>query len=294
MVILETTLETSDKGSEQSDWLNEAVIVLYGSVARHLQKGDPRVDTVIQRLLAALSTPSETVQYAVAECLPPVVRLTNNSGEYIKQMLDQLLNTSGYAARRGSAYGLAGLVRGKGISAIRQYRIMSYLQDAFEEKKDANKRQGAIMAYELFSLILGRIFEPYVIQIVPDLLASFGDPVLDVREATLDAARTCFRSLSSYGVKQILPTLLEGLDETQWRSKKGACDLLGAMAYLDPQQLAANLPEIIPPLTEVLNDTHKEVRKSADRSLQRFGEVITNPEVKSLVGILLKALSDPT
>ncbi|KAI5291907.1 translational activator of GCN4, partial [Ascosphaera acerosa] len=295
MASLEATLETSDKGSVQSDWLNEAVIVLYGSVARHLPKGDDRVDVVLQKLLAALSTPSETVQYAVAQCLPPVIQLSkSNIGDYVKQMLDQLLESKGYAARRGAGYGLAGIVRGKGISAIRQYRVMSRLQDAEEEKKDAAKRQGAAMAYELFSLILGRIFEPYVIQIVPQLLALFGDPVLDVREAVMDAARQCFSSLSSYGVKQVLPTLLEGLDETQWRSKKGACDLLGAMAYLDPSQLAVNLPEIIPPLTEVLNDTHKEVRKSADRSLQRFGEVITNPEIKGLVGILLKALSDPT
>ena len=47
-------------------------------------------------------------------------------------------------------------------------------------------------------------------------------------------------------------------------------------------------------MTNVLNDSHKEVRAAANRSLQRFGEVISNPEVKSLVSILLKALSDPT
>jgi hypothetical protein len=39
-------------------------------------------------------------------------------------------------------------------------------------------------------------------------------------------------------------------------------------------------------VTVVLNDTHKEVRSAANRSLQRFGEVISNPEVKSLVGLL--------
>ena len=110
----------------------------------------------------------------------------------------------------------------------------------------------------------------------------------------LAAAKACFASLSSYGVKQIFPTLLDGLDDQQWRSKKGACDLLGAMAYLDPQQLAQSLPEIIPPLTGVLNDSHKEVRLAANRSLKRFGEVISNPEIKGLVDVLLKALSDPT
>jgi len=170
---------------------------------------------------------------------------------------------------------------------------MSTLKGATENKKDTNQRQGAFMAFELLSLILGSIFEPFVIQIVPQLLVGFGDANADVREACLDAAKTCFRSLSSFGVRQVLPTLLEGLDETAWRSKKGACDSLGAMAYLDPQQLAISLPEIIPPLTQVLTDSHKEVRGAANRSLQQFGEVISNPEIKSVVNVLLKALSDP-
>lgn len=295
MKLLETTLETSDKGSETSDLLNEAVVVLYGSLAQHLKADDPRLQTVIKRLLATLPTPSESVQSAVSECLPPLIRLSGpQSGSYVQEMLDQLLHSKKYATQRGAAYGLAGIVSGRGISTLREFRILAHLQDATENKKEPHQRQGALLAYELFATILGRIFEPYVIKIVPQLLASFGDVNADVRDACLDAAKACFSSLSSYGVKQILPTLLDGLDDTQWRSQKGACDLLGAMAYLDPQQLAQSLPEIIPPLTVVLNDTHKEVRNAANRSLQRFGEVISNPEVKSLVGVLLKALSDPT
>ncbi|KAI9661249.1 MAG: translational activator of GCN4 [Bathelium mastoideum] len=295
MQLFESTLEAPDSGSQFQDQVNEAVIVLYGAVARHLAPSDPKLPKVIIRLLATLSTPSETVQYATSQCLQPLARASiQGFSGYVQQMMDQLLNSKKFAERRGAAYGLAGLVQGKGISALRDCRIMSTLKGAAEEKKDANKRQGAFLAYELFSLILGRIFEPYVIQIVPQLLVGFGDPSTDVRDACLDAAKTCFANLSSYGVQQILPTLLEGLDEQQWRSKKGACDSLGAMAYLDPQQLALSLPEIIPSLTGVLNDSHKEVRASANRSLKRFGEVIENPEIKSLVDILLKALSDPT
>ncbi|EGE03653.1 translational activator GCN1 [Trichophyton equinum CBS 127.97] len=295
MSIFETTLETSDKETEQSDWLNEAVIILYGSLAQHLVAGDNRIQKVTRKLMDALSTPSETVQLAVAQCLIPLIRLdASDASHFVQELLDQLFTSKKYAARRGAAYGLAGLVRGKGILALRDFGIMSRLTEASENKKESNQRQGAVLAYELLAFVLGRVFEPYVIRIVPQLLTSFGDPSIDVRDACLDAAKACFASLSSFGVKQILPTLLDGLDDTQWRSKKGACDLLGAMAYLDPQQLALNLPDIIPPLTEVLNDSHKEVRNSANRSLQRFGDVISNPEVKSLVSILLKALSDPT
>lgn len=295
MIIFENALDQTKKDSKFSDLVSEAIVILYGALARHLRDGDERVPKVVQRLLLTLSTPSETVQYAVAGCLPPLIRTSKeNVHEYIQSVLDQLLSSKKYAARRGAAYGLAGIVSGKGISALRDFRIMSALKSAIENKKDQSQRQGALFAYELLSLILGRIFEPYIIQIVPQLLSSFGDPTADVREACLDTSKTCFASLSPYGVKIILPTLLEGLEEQQWRSKKGACDLLGAMAYLNPQQLALSLPEIIPPLTNVLNDSHKEVRASANRSLQRFGEVISNPEVKGLVGILLKALSDPT
>lgn len=295
MKILEATLETSDKATESSDLLNESVIVLYGSLARHLKADDPRLQVVIKKLLAALPTPSETVQSAVSGCLPPLIRLAGRqSAEYVQEMLNQILQSKKYAIQRGAAYGLAGIVAGRGISTLREFQVMSLLKEGADNKKEPHQRRGALLAYELFAMVLGRTFEPYVILIVPQLLTLFGDPSVDVRDACLDAAKACFANLSSYGVKQILPTLLDGLDDTQWRSQKGACDLLGAMAYLDPQQLAQSLPAIIPPLTVVLNDTHKEVRNAANRSLQRFGEVIGNPEVKSLVGVLLKALSDPT
>ncbi|KAI9762545.1 MAG: translational activator of GCN4 [Chaenotheca gracillima] len=295
MKICEATLEAPDKGSETQDWINEATIILYGALARHLKPGDSRIPKVVRRLLATLNTPSESVQYAVAQCLPPLVRASpQEASNYVQEVLEPLLQSKKYASRRGAAYGLAGIVNGRGILTLREFRIMTSLKGAIENKKDTNHRQGALLAYELLSLILGRVFEPYVIQILPQLLSSFGDSSAEVREACLDTAKTCFASLSSFGVKKILPTLLEGLDEQQWRSKKGACDLLGVMAYLDPQQLALSLPEIIPPLTNVLNDSHKEVRASANRSLQRFGEVISNPEIKGVVGVLLKALSDPT
>ncbi|KAJ9621558.1 translational activator of GCN4 [Taxawa tesnikishii (nom. ined.)] len=260
MKLFEDTLATSDKGSQNQDQVNEAVVILYGALARHLKAGDSRVPKVVQRLLSTLSTPSDQP-----------IRQADDGRDVAKQK---------YASRRGAAYGLAGIIKGRGIAALREFRVMPTLAGAVENKKDPNQRQGAFLAYELLSLVLGRVFEPYVIQIVPQLLVGFGDTSADVREACLDAAKTCFATLSSFGVKQVLPMLLEGLDEQQWRSKR--------------EHLALSLPEIIPPLTETLNDSHKEVRTAANKSLQRFGEVISNPEIKSQVNILLKALSDPT
>ena len=295
MKMVGTTLDAPSQDTQESDWLREAVIVLYGSLAQHLPANDERSGVVIQRLIEALSTPSEQVQFAVANCLSPLARNDDTDiGTYVSQLVEQLFGAKQFATRRGAAYGLAGVVQGRGLSALRQFRLMSTLASATENKKSVEHRQGAMFAYEILSTMLGRTFEPYVVEILPQLLVSFGDVSPLVRNACLDAAKTCFSSLSSFGVHRVLPRLLEGLSESQWRSKKGACELLGAMAYLDSEQLANSLPDIIPPLTAVLTDSHKEVRAAANSSLQRFGEVITNPEIKSLVNILLKALSDPT
>lgn len=295
MSSFEQTLANPDTSSTAADRLNEAVIIMYGALAKHLAPKDSKIPVVVERLLATLNTPSETVQSAIADCLPPLVRAyPGSTAALFEQVTDQLLNSDKYATQRGAAYGLAGLVHGRGIAALREHRMLSTLRGALENKKSSRQREAVFLAFEVFAVVLGRLFEPYVIQIVPQLLMGFGDTNGDVRDACLTAAKTCFANLSSFGVKQIMPTLLDGLEDQQWRSKKGACELLGAMAYLDPQQLANSLPDIIPPLTSVLNDSHKEVRSAANRSMKRFGEVIDNPEIKGLVDILLKALSDPT
>jgi hypothetical protein len=69
---------------------------------------------------------------------------------------------------------------------------------------------------------------------------------------------------------------------------------MGAMAYLAPKQLSQSLPTILPPLTEVLTDTHKQVSTAANTSLKKFGEVVSNPEIQAMQNVLLGALVDPT
>ncbi|BGP21302.1 translational activator of GCN4 [Rhodotorula toruloides] len=290
----EEYLARPSTGDETQDLVTEALVILFGRLARHLDPTDARIKTVIGRLIEALKTPSEVVQAAVCDCLPPLVKVRKDDiPDLVDQLLNDLFNAHKYAERRGAAYGLAGIVQGRGLSAIHEFGIMGRLQDNAEDKKSLQARQGAVFGYEVFATVLGRLFEPYIPEILPTLLASFGDSAPDVREATSDAARAIMSRLSGHAVKLILPTLLEGLDEKQWRAKKGAIELMGAMAFLAPRQLSASLPTILPRLTEVLTDTHKQVRESANTSLKRFGEVVTNPEIKEMTSILLDALVDP-
>ncbi|KAJ3552008.1 hypothetical protein NM688_g4384 [Phlebia brevispora] len=292
--IFETYLARTVPANETADHIKEAVVILFGRVAKHLNPSDPRVAQIVERLVEALKTPAEQVQIAVSDCLSPLVKEMQTPVKgLVDRLFDELSNAPKYAARRGAAYGLAGVIKGVGISSMKDFNIIERLRTAAEDKKRFEPRQGTMFAFETFSNVLGRLFEPYVLHILPLLLTTFGDGTADVREATHDAARVIMANLSGYGVKTILPSLLSGLDDKQWRSKKGSIELLGMMAYCAPKQLSQSLPVVIPRLTEVLTDSHAQVRASANKSLKQFGEVISNPEIQSLVPVFLKAMVDP-
>ncbi|KIY43656.1 translational activator GCN1 [Fistulina hepatica ATCC 64428] len=292
--MFESHLASPGAPTEAGDHIKEAVVILFGRLASHLDPTDSRIPGVVDRLKDALKTPSEQVQIAVSECLSPLVKVIGSRVDaLVEELFDQLLHAPSYAVRRGTAYGLAGVIHGTGIGGMKKYDVVEKLQQAAEDKH-SEARQGVMFAFETMSSTLKRLFEPYIIFVLPLLLSSFGDATPDVREATQDAARVIMQNLSGYGVKLILPSLLSGLEEKQWRTKKGSIELLGMMAYCSPRQLSLSLPIVIPRLTDVLTDSHAQVRSAANKSLKQFGEVISNPEIQSLVPVLLKALVDPS
>ncbi|KAG8189603.1 hypothetical protein JTE90_018959 [Oedothorax gibbosus] len=276
------------------DAVRQSVVILMGTLARHLDKDDPRVKPIIIKLVEALSTPSQQVQEAVANCLPPLVpAIKDEAPNIVNSILGSLLESPNYGERKGAAYGLAGLVKGLGILSLKQLNIMNTLTTAIQNKKNYKHREGALFAFEMLCNMLGRLFEPYVVNFLPHLLNCFGDGNQYVREATDDTAKAVMSRLSAHGVKLVLPSLINALEEDSWRTKAGSIELLGAMAFCAPKQLSSCLPSIVPKLIEVLSDSHMNVQKAGAQALKQIGSVIRNPEIQAIVPTLLDALQDP-
>ncbi|KAJ3127845.1 translational activator of GCN4 [Nowakowskiella sp. JEL0407] len=287
-------LESSLAGSGENDKLYESVVILLGTLSRFLDEQSNIIYDIVDKLVFTLKTPSETVQIAVSECLAPLCKSLPD--EVVKSLVErlkkELFESPKYGERRGAAYGIAAIVKGRGISSLKEYGIMQTLKDSVESKT-VEKRQGSMFTFETLSYLLGRLFEPYVIQILPVLLTCFGDSSKAVREATEDASRVIMSKLSAHCVKLVLPSLLRGLEDKSWRSKIGSIEMLGSMSYLAPKQLSQSLPTIIPKLCEVLSDSHQKVAEAAKTSLQHFGKIIKNPEIQTLVPVIIAALVEP-
>ena len=81
----------------------------------------------------------------------------------------------------------------------------SHLGSAAQE---VHARQGALFAIESLCERLGRLFEPYMVQLITQLLERFGDGAAEVRAANDEASRAVMAALSSHGepsVKLVAP-----------------------------------------------------------------------------------------
>ena len=278
-----------------ADEIRLTLIVCIGTVTQHLDPQDSRVSASIETLFSLLKTPSEEVQSTICSCLVPLVKMRKEQSQaMIADFTTKVLEAESYAEKRGAAYGLAGMVKGVGVISLKQFNVTDLLKEALGNKKAAGHREGSLIALECLIRVVGRLFEPYAVTFVQPLLSSLSDGNNNVRQAAGDTARVLMQQLSAHGIRQILPSLLEALeDDSQWRSQQGAAQLLGATAYCAPKVLSQCLPQVIPKLQAAAVVTHMKVSDAARQALLEVGGVIRNEEVRILSPILIKALVEP-
>ena len=74
------------------DDARQSVVILMGSLAKHLDPSDPKVRPIMRQLILALNTPSQQVQEAVANCLPPLVpTIKEEAPEIVNNLIATLL-----------------------------------------------------------------------------------------------------------------------------------------------------------------------------------------------------------
>ena len=167
-----------------NDIVSQFVVILMGSLAKHLHKDDHKVRKIVGKLINALTSTSQLVQEAVAKCLPPLTTsIKDKAQDLVGKLLQVLLNNENFRERKGAAYGLACVVKGLGILSLKQLDIMDCLTEALQYKNDHRHREGSMLALSQLCAMLGKQFEPYIVNVLPHLLLCFGDPNQYVREA---------------------------------------------------------------------------------------------------------------
>jgi hypothetical protein len=74
-----------------------------------------------------------------------VPSIKDEASVLVQKLLEQLLSSESYGQRKGAAYGLAGIVKGMGILALKQLDIMTTLTTAIQDKKNYRHREGKLI-----------------------------------------------------------------------------------------------------------------------------------------------------
>lgn len=200
----------------------------------------------------------------------------------------------------GNCYFCAGLLKGLGVRFMKSFGLIEKMEKPFlySVKKDykdvkVKVRMGCSLMAEALWDVFDRLLEPSLKDLLQFLIKLLGDSKKEVRDLTRLVMNKVMGRISEFGIKRILPVLLNGAADKNSKTKYNAILALGSIANCGTRQLSKNLPTIVPTLTHAINDTNEQVNSAAKRSLSLILGTIRNPEVSSLRDVLIKSLSDP-
>ncbi|KAL7675380.1 hypothetical protein ACOME3_001640 [Neoechinorhynchus agilis] len=273
------------------------IVILIGTIARYLQYDESKLLSVIDQLCDILTTPSRFVQLAVANCLGKLVpQIAVNLTDRLNRLNQRLSSNESLSSRRGVAYGIAGIGKGIGIARLSNLPFISEWQHNIESTGGiSNKsREGALLGFGAMFDVNGSAFEMFAIPILSSILALLSDNDSSIRSAADQCSRAMIKSLSPKAIRLVLPSLMDATESNQWRTKKGAVECLGMMAFCSPEYLHECLPTIVPKLIDVLlSATQMQLLESAQKSLQNLGSVTKNAYMRAMIPLVISAIQDP-
>ena len=201
---------------------------------------------------------------------------------------------NGGDASRTAASQIASQVKSSpsGFSAGDVTSLAEALRDG--AKGTAAKREGACIAIETVAKEAKAAAEHQTTTLVADLLRCCADKhSKETQVAAAGAMEALARTISAHGLRAVLPALLEAMDpKEKWQTMVGALNFLSVYAQCSPVSTSEALNDIIPVVTQMVNDSKEEVSLAARECLSKICESIDNRDVEPFIPALVSATID--
>ncbi|KAG7588786.1 HEAT type 2 [Arabidopsis suecica] len=123
-VLVDPNTDASDE--EEYDLLREGVVIFTGALATHLAR--------CWRCFGSRRECFCTIRIRETCLSPLVLSKQEEAPALFLMLLDKLMKSDNYGERRGTAFGLAGVVMGFGISSLKKYGLIVTLQEALIDR----------------------------------------------------------------------------------------------------------------------------------------------------------------
>jgi len=174
--------------------------------------------------------------------------------------------------------------------------VFELLKKQFANKKDALARERAAHAVKAIAAHsnLSAAVEPYLIALLPTILAAVGDKMTSVKNAAQAAVLSIVEPANGNAVKAILPPITHSLRNAQkWPEKMTALQAIEALCKNAPTQTAYRVPDLIPVVSEAMWDTKPEIKKAAYTTMEKVCALIVNKDIERFIPELIKCIAKP-
>ena len=134
-------------------------------------------------------------------------------------MLTRISSEKNLKENRGACFVIAGIIRGMGVHYFEDYNVLKFITENTTDLKKISVCHGCIQLIHALYITLVKILEPYSFKLLKILMKFYGCQNKLLRDFSLDVTKTIMQNLSGFGVRTLMPLLIEGLKETKWRAK---------------------------------------------------------------------------
>jgi elongation factor 3 len=175
-------------------------------------------------------------------------------------------------------------------------KTVEALKKQLSNKKDANVRERACNAIEAIATHadISASVEPYLVILMPSVLAAVGDKMTPVKNAASRAALAIVKAVNANAVKALLPPLINSIRNAQkWQEKICALTCIETLAESARTQIALRVPDLLPVVTESMWDTKPEVKKFGYGTMEKICALIVNKDIERFIPELIKCIAKP-
>ncbi|RKU46875.1 translational elongation factor EF-1 alpha [Coniochaeta pulveracea] len=214
----------------------------------------------------------------------------------LDELMQKLTISKDAAEIKDAASAVASFINGRIEDLDAPTKTVEALKKQLANKKDAAIREKALVAIQSIaqhSEVSAHV-EPYLIALLPSVLAAAGDKITSVKNAAVAANLAIAGAINPNAIKAALPALIDSLRNAQkWPEKMSALDFVESLVESAPAQMAFRVPELIPVISEAMWDTKKEVKDRAYKTMEKLCQLIVNRDIERFIPELIQCIAKP-
>ncbi|EPE10892.1 elongation factor 3 [Ophiostoma piceae UAMH 11346] len=219
-----------------------------------------------------------------------------SADKVLADLMNGLTISKDASATKEASSAIATFINGHIKDVAVPTKTFEALSKQLNNKKDAAVREKALTAIQAIAqhAEIASNVEPFLIELLPTVLASAGDKITSVKTAAIATGLAIAEAINPNAVKAALPAVLESLRNAQkFPERLLALDFLDTLIRTAQAQMSTRVPELIPAVSEAMWVTKKEVSARAFKTMETVCGLIVNKDIEKFIPELIKCIAKP-